>query len=339
MTSAVKDAVLRFAENSVLTRRGLDAYRNWRSARKIASRGTFVSEPWRVFNVELTNRCPFTCVMCARTNNMTRDQGLMDFETFKTIIDEYVAASPAKAASEVTWLHHFGESLVHPEFGKFIRYAVEKGLKPALSINPLLLKPAVARDLLGSGIALLNISLDGHDDASFERIRGVPNAFEKSKANLLEFLKLKVELGVKTHVALSMIDFSMNRESIEHLKKYWESVPGIDEFAAKEFKVWNGDAADVNKLADKRVDNAELKKTHCRATCNVPWEKMSLAWDGDVLPCCYDYDKKYVLGNVKNKTMAEMWNGPEMQALRKEFLDNDVKNPLCRSCPELYLAP
>jgi radical SAM protein with 4Fe4S-binding SPASM domain len=339
MTSSVKDAVLRFAENNPVTRKGLLKYRNWRSARKIASRAATTNEPWRVFNVELTNRCPFTCVMCARTNNMTRDQGLMDLETFKTIVDEYVAASPEAAAREITWLHHFGESLVHPEFGKFIRYAVSKGLKPALSINPLLLKPATARDLLDSGIALLNISLDGHDDESFEKIRGVKDAFEKSKANLLEFLKLKVELGCRTRIVLSMIDFSMNRESIEHLKKYWESVPGIDEFAAKEFKVWNGDAADVNALSDHPVDNAELKKTHAKVTCNVPWEKMSLAWDGDVLPCCYDYDKKYVLGNVKKKKMAEMWNGPEMQALRREFLANDVKNPLCRNCPELYLAP
>jgi radical SAM protein with 4Fe4S-binding SPASM domain len=87
------------------------------------------------------------------------------------------------------------------------------------------------------------------------------------------------------------------------------------------------------------VDNAELRKTHKKVSCNVPWEKMSVAWDGDVLPCCYDYDKKYVLGNIKKKKMAEMWNGPEMRALRKEFLDNNVTNPLCRNCPELYLAP
>lgn len=338
MTDSVKTAVARLIEKVPFGRRGLEGYRHWRSARKVSSRGVVADKPWRLFNVELTNRCPFKCVMCARTNNMTREEGLMSFEDFQRVVDEYAASNPAAAAAEVTWLHHFGESLVHPEFAKFVRYAADKGLRPAMSINPLMLTPAVSRDLLGSGIAFLNVSLDGHDDQSFLEIRGVKNAFEKSKANLLEFLKMKIETGAKVHIALSMIDFSMNRESIAELKAYWAAQPGIDEFAAKEFKMWNGDAADVNRLADKRVDNAELRKTR-KVACNVPWEKLTVAWDGDVVPCCYDYDKKYPLGNVKNKKIMDMWNGPEMQKLRREFLDNDVRNPLCRSCPELYQAP
>lgn len=338
MTSPVKNAVLRFVSRHPLAGKGLARYRSWRHALKVARRSAVTAEPWSVFNIELTNRCPFSCIMCARTNNMTRDQGLMDFETFKTVVDEYVAANPRAAAEEITYLHQFGESLVHPEFGKFIRYAVSKGLRTGLSINPLLLKPAVSRDLLESGISFLNVALDGHDDESFFKIRGVKDAYEKSKANLLEFLKLKIELGSKTHVALAMIDFSENKESIEQLGKYWASLPGIDEFAAKEFKTWNGDATDVNRFAAAKVDNAELRKTH-KVACNVPWEKMIVNWDGDVVPCCYDYDKKYILGNVKKKKLAEMWNGPEMQRLRQEFLDNEVKNPLCRNCPELHLAP
>jgi len=334
----LKNAVHRFIDRHPSARKGLDRYRNWRRARKIDRRAAVTDERWTLFNLELTNRCPFKCIMCARTNNMTRAEGVMDFETFKTIVDEYASANPRAAAEEITWLHQFGESLVHPEFGKFIRYAVSKGLRTGLSINPLLLKPSVSRDLLESGIAFLNIALDGHDDESFYKIRGVKDAYEKSKSNLLEFLKLKIELGSKTHVALGMIDFAMNRDSIEQLRRYWEALPGIDEFAAKEFKVWNGDAADVNRLADAKVDNAELQKTR-KVVCNVPWEKVSVSWDGCVVPCCYDYDKKYVLGDVKNQKIDEMWNGPEMQRLRREFLDNDVKNPLCRNCPELYLAP
>ena len=337
MTSAVKSAVLRLLESQPLGRTALGRYRNWKHARKTSGRSTVSTDRWRLFNVELTNRCPFKCIMCARTNNMTREEGLMDLEVFKRVVDEY-ASSNTDAGGEVVWLHHFGESLVHPDFAKFVRYAADKGLRPAMSINPLMLTPAVSKELLGSGIAFLNMSLDGHDDASFFAIRGVKNAYEKSKANLHEFLKMKVETGNKVHVALSMIDFSMNKESIASLESYWKAQPGIDEFTAKEFRVWNGDAADVNKFAEHQVDNTERRKT-CKVACNVPWEKMSVAWDGDVVPCCYDYDKKYVLGSVKSQKLEEMWNGPEMQRLRKEFLDNDVRNPLCRSCPELYDAP
>ena len=82
--------------------------------------------------------------MCARTNNMTRDEGLMDYDMFKRGVDDYLAASPEAATSEILWLHGFGESLVHPEFDRFIAYAEGRGLRPALSINPLMLKPAIA---------------------------------------------------------------------------------------------------------------------------------------------------------------------------------------------------
>jgi radical SAM protein with 4Fe4S-binding SPASM domain len=301
------------------------------------NRSVIAAAPVGLFNVELTNTCPFRCVMCPRTNNMRRAQGLMDFETFKTIVDEYVAANPAAAATEETWLHHFGESLGHPEFAKFIRYAVSKGIRrAALSINPLMLTPKVARELLEAQPHRLYLALDGHDDASFFAIRGVKDAYEKSKYNALEFLKLKMKTGSKTLVHIGMINFSLNQESIDRLANYWRSVPGVDDFIAKPFVAWNGDAQDVNSLTSRRFDNAELRKTNSRVACNVPWENVSVAWDGDVVPCCYDYDKKYPVGNVKTEALAEIWNGERMQRLRAEFISNDVRNPLCRSCPRLY---
>ena len=55
-----------------------------------------------------------------------------------------------------------------------------------------------------------------------------------------------------------------------------------------------------------------------------------------VVACCFDYDKKFVLGNIHEKSLAEIWNDAPMQKLRQEFIDNNVQNPLCRSCPVLY---
>ena len=316
------------------TRGALAAWRRFKVSRRPVLPET-TDAPWRLFNVELTNRCPFTCIMCSRTNNMKRDQGLMTFETFQAVVDEYAVAQPEKARTELTWLHHFGESLTHPEFGRFIRYAVSKGVKAAMSVNPLMMTPAVAQDLLDSGVHTLSISLDGHDDESFKAIRGVPNAYQKSKDNLLAFLEKKVATGNPVVVNLSMIDFAKNRGSIERVRAFWEQVPGINVFAAKEFKVWNGDAADVNVLADEQVDNAERRKRNGRVACTIPWQQMSVTWDGDLVPCCYDYDKKYSYGKVKDG-IAKAWNGERMRALRREFNANEVTNPLCATCPDLY---
>ena len=50
-----------------------------------------------LFNIELTNRCPFKCVMCARTHSMTRAQGDMTFDMFSRAIDVLI---PTQAAHD-----------------------------------------------------------------------------------------------------------------------------------------------------------------------------------------------------------------------------------------------
>lgn len=332
----LKRVIYKLADKSAFVRRYVDAYRGSKLVRRFSGRGETTERPFALQNVELTNKCPMRCVMCARTNNMLRDQGLMTFETFTAIIDQFVADSPKEALRHDTWLHHFGESLVHPEYARFIKYAVSKGVRACMSINPIMLTPAVADELLATGITKLYISLDGHDDESFYKIRGIKDAYEKSKTHLLDFLKKKEERGVKTKIVLSMINFGLNRESIARQRAYWEAVPGIDEYLCKAFITWNGDAADVNKLADEQVDNEALKKRYPTPACSVPWETLSVTWDGEVVPCCFDYDKKYPLGNLKDQSLKEIWNGEKMRALRREFMNNDVRNELCRRCTVLY---
>ncbi len=330
----VKKYIRSKAETNLIARQILINYREWiyRSGQK----GIVTKVPFGILNVELTNKCPMKCVMCARTNNMTRSQGLMELETFKLVVDEYVSVNPERARTYDFWLHHFGESLVHPEFGKFIRYAVSKNMKVGLSINPIMLSAETSHDLLTSGISKLIVSLDGHDNESFLKIRGLRDAHEKSKTNFLVFLKMKKELNSKTRIILRMIDFKMNRESIKQASDFWKSIEGIDEFTVKNLCTWNGDAADVNALSVMKSNNEELRKVYNVVGCHNPWQQVSVTWDGEVVPCCYDYDKKYVLGDVKKESLSQIWNGERMQALRKEFLSNNVQNFLCRQCPVLY---
>lgn len=292
-----------------------------------------VDAPPAIFSFELTNHCPFRCIMCARTNNMTRAEGHMSFDTFKKAVDEFVALNPEYARTQDVWLHGFGESLVHPEFGRFMRYAIEQGINAGLSINPLMLTKKVASDLLDAAPGHLYVALDGHDDASFEKIRGVKNAYDKSKRRLLKFLKEKARRGVKTRITLSMIDFPNNRHSIEEVESYWSAQEGIDHFVAKPFVSWDGKAEDVNLLVypDRKPEPIQKK-----VLCDFPWEKMTVSWDGDVVPCCFDYNKKYALGNINQQSLLDIWNGEKMHALRREMMANKVTNPLCAGCEYLY---
>ncbi len=287
-----------------------------------------------VFNIELTNHCVMKCVMCPRTNNMTRPLGFMDFNIFAKAIDEIHAYRPDGNDAETLWLHHFGESLLHPEFDRCIAYAEERHIRTGLSINPIMLTGKVADRLIAARPRVLYISLDGHDDESFHEIRGMKNAYLKSRERLIEFLNKKTTSISQTAIILSMVDFNLNHDSIERTREYWESVKGIDSFLTKSFTTWDGAASDINALAGNESGQTfDMSAVQCR----WPFERMTITWDGDVVPCCFDYNKKYILGSLRSSTLAEIWNDVPIERLRKEFMTNNVVNPLCKNCRRLYM--
>jgi radical SAM protein with 4Fe4S-binding SPASM domain len=294
---------------------------------------TTVDHPFGIFNIELTNRCPMRCVMCPRTHSMTREQGFMEFTLFKKIIDELADVNVSFHNDKTVWLHHFGESLLHPEFDSFIKYAAGKSIRTGLSVNPMMLNEKTSIALLNSGLHILYLSLDGHNDESFSKIRGVENMYETSRSNMINFLNIKRNNPCSMRIILSMIDFSLNEESIAAVKDEWESNDQIDGFLMKNYTTWDGAVSEITAMApDAEVNRSE---NNSEVTCMFPWENMTVTWDGDVVPCCFDYNKKLVLGNAFTHSLSYLWNDTPMQSLRGEFIGNNVVNPLCRNCKDL----
>ena len=190
-----------------------------------------MKKPFSVFNIELTNHCIMKCIMCPRTRSMTRETGYMAFDLFKKAIDELSVTQGAAATDAPLWLHHFGESLMHPEFDRFIRYSAEKNIRTGLSINPLMLTDDISGRLLGSGISIIYVSLDGHDDESFSRIRGVKNSYTRSRERLISFLEKKITSGTELNVVLSRFSPKSTIESTT-----FSSVPEVIFFSRNEIR-------------------------------------------------------------------------------------------------------
>jgi radical SAM protein with 4Fe4S-binding SPASM domain len=69
------------------------------------------------------------------------------------------------------------------------------------------------------------------------------------------------------------------------------------------------------------------------APCSRLWTSMTILANGDVVPCCCDYDGEHVLGNILERSAREIWMGTEAQKLRAQHLAlkwGEV--PLCRDC-------
>jgi len=80
------------------------------------------------------------------------------------------------------------------------------------------------------------------------------------------------------------------------------------------------------------MDKKELL-TQNKAFCILPWVHMHVWPNGNAMPCCIaDSDKPF--GNVKNKSIAEVWNSDEYKDLRLAML-NGEKRDVCKRCYEL----
>jgi radical SAM protein with 4Fe4S-binding SPASM domain len=74
------------------------------------------------------------------------------------------------------------------------------------------------------------------------------------------------------------------------------------------------------------------KLTNSKTFCMMPWVHMHAFADGRVYPCCFgDYHEP--MGNLRDNTMAEIWNNPAYQTLRQNMLNNKPSS-VCKKCYE-----
>lgn len=285
--------------------------------------------PYCLVNVELTNHCVMNCPMCPRTHAMTRGRGYMDLGLFRSIADQYGNDNP-RAGASVFWVHHFGESLLHPAFDEAIAYARQRGLRPGISLNPFALSPEKARRLFQAGPSCVYFVVDGYDEESFYTFRGVRDAFERTVEGTLIGIKAKEAYSPDTCLEIVVIDIPAKRDFVDRICEYWRERHGIA-LLRKPFTTWNGSVTSINSMRGCKAAHAP--------TCVTPWQSMSINWDGTVIPCCSDYDKLEVLGNANTEALADIWNGESMQFLRRQLRTGVISSGLCGTCEYTFHKP
>ena len=278
-----------------------------------------------VFQIELTNHCPMTCEMCPRTHQMTRPLGFMEEVTYQRIIDEAV-----RTTSRV-FLHHFGESLVHPKLGDFIRYASDHGIRSYLSANPVLLTEARIRALVDNGLHELVLSLDGVTSAISEAVRGrAAHDVELAEKRIHSLAEYRRQAGAKKPaIILQIVRQKQNVHEVEDWLRKWSESADVDRLKVKSFVTWDGREDRINRLRLDPEPNGSA------VVCDKPWTSMTILWDGRVVPCCFDYDGILTLGIVGDQSLHDIWRGEKIQALRSCHRDQNLETvTLCSSCKD-----
>ena len=64
------------------------------------------------------------------------------------------------------------------------------------------------------------------------------------------------------------------------------------------------------------------------------WQQPVVNWNGEVAVCCFDKDNEIKMGNIKNKSLGEIWCSQKFNKFRKKILNNRAQVKMCRNCGE-----
>lgn len=277
-----------------------------------------------VASIEPTNACGMNCIMCPR-NKMKRDVGYMEIELFEKIVKQM------KANSRIV-LHHMGDPLLHPKIGEMIRICYDNYIETFFSTNPASLTKHNINTILDSELDHIHISLDGATKETYEKIRGGVADYDEALNNINNFLEEIEKRESEIKVTIAIIQMQETKDEIEMFKKQWSKRQGIDEVEVKEFVTWNGSIPEITELGNKFSHKFKRKNLF---PCIWSWSKITILWDGRVVPCCFDYDAKSVLGDLNKETIEDIWNGEKMQEFRKQTIEGSFpENHLCKYCRE-----
>lgn len=274
------------------------------------------------FNVEPTNYCNLSCSMCPRELN--RPFGYMEFNLFQKIIDESICYGKRL----IITINKDGEPLLHPELPQMIKYAKDK--KAAYKINfytnGILLTEAKSIELIKSGLDTVHISIDAFTKETYKKVKN-SEKLEIVEENVKRLIELKKKHHSKTPlIIVKIIQTPDTEDEIKPFVNKWKRVADFIEIG--EYHTWDGTLDSSNQF---NLDN--LSKGINRYPCTFLWYNPVILWDGRVTTCCVDYQGKGIIGDIKEETLAEIWQGDTLQKIRKAHLEGRYDSiPLCNKC-------
>jgi MoaA/NifB/PqqE/SkfB family radical SAM enzyme len=268
---------------------------------------------------ETTDHCNATCIMCPRDKHEHgREHGIMDQAKYEKSIDEVVALGAKKVV-----LTGFGEPLLDKRLEKKIAYASGKGLSTYFITNGSALTAVRSRKLIDAGLTEMRVSFYGMQSQTYNAVmKGLD--FERTRQNILGFLRIRDELKAHTRVQISYLEMPENRSDENAFREFWEPrVNAIEIWKPHNF----GDGRDYRTRLDDSL------KTTCGRPENGP---LQIQWNGEVIPCCYDYNNQVILGNAFETPVLEILNGPKYRLLRYAHrMKRFGTFPYCDQCDQL----
>jgi len=235
-------------------------------------------------------------------------RGIMRSELFNRIVE---SIKPHLDLVRVVVLYHGGEPLLNRHFGQMVRELKSLNIPFVKTVsNGMLLSDQACADIVNYRLDAIEFSLDGESAEENNFIRR--NAqFEHIKTNIFKLIEYKQRIqSALPRIGISTTQFvrpdNYTRDQQAAAPDYLLQAFGEQDVAFKPtFAMRWPHMIVMDDIYDQFNDPFDQDDKN---SCDHVDSTITIHWNGDVVPCCYDLTSQLVMGNVLEKDIADIWN-------------------------------
>ena len=297
--------------------------------------------PVRALQIETTSICNFRCQSCPLSlKSYDRPEKHLTLESFERVLDAFPTVEKVE-------LQGIGEVFLNPCAMEIVHAAKRRGLAVHTFSNASKIEPETAREIVSSGIDVINFSMDGADEETFRALRkgGTLRRYRECVTHVIEARRAarSETPGIGMMSVLSKRNYRQAPAMIEIAEEL-----GMDTLIFTKLNAGANTALEEIQLGDAERAWLAAQPAHEGRVrivwATTPWtrdERIQCTWpqfmayvtvEGDVTPCCNYFDSREIkLGNVFEKSGPEIWDGEAYRAFRRRLWSGDLPSK-CKIC-------
>ncbi|MGD9731209.1 MAG: radical SAM/SPASM domain-containing protein [Desulfamplus sp.] len=287
-----------------------------------------------IINIDPSDICNFQCKFCPTGNKSLmkkthgRNHGIMDFQLYKKIVDDI---SEFEKPIKVLRLYKDGEPFLNPKLAEMIEYAKSKKCIDRIdtTTNAVLLNPKTNIEIVEAGLDRINISIEGINTQQYWEFSKYKVDFYKLVDNIRHLYENKKQCEI-------IIKINGDILSEEDKKKFYEIFGDIADGVYIEhiMSCWpEFELKDVKVNQEYGIYGQKIKEV---IVCPYIFYSFSINSDGSASACFLDWARKLIIGDAKQQTVKDIWNGEALREFQRMFLMKKRKNHIiCGNCGQM----
>lgn len=319
------------------------------------------AQPFRPLyvKIKLVYTCNLRCEMCNHWR-VRRERPLAPARLHE-VLEELATLGCRKI--------HFtgGEPLLRPQVPELTAHASELGIRVNMTTNGTLVDKGLAKRLVKAGLRTVNLSLDSPERRVHDRVRGRRGAWKQTVRALRYFKRVahKGKLSIRVNTVVSRLNYRSLATMPDLLHELGVDslylIP-VDDHCGEHLSLRHQDLAYYNqevapRLAERALalglmqeaseaypfgqSSADLQRArrghyalgwYDAHPCYAPWTHSLIDFNGLVYVCCMTREQIPPLGDLREQSFTEIWQGLPYAAVRGQM--HPPMLPPCRRCDD-----